>query len=152
MKKLIFLGAALLAGCLCFQTMFAVVPPCKQSASNSKENLVKERQAPQGIVVSPKQKMFTLILASNPTTGYSWFLVGYNDKLLKLIHHTFNAPKSKLMGAGGMEVFQFEVKSYAFFAPRVTVIKLIYARPWMLAKGVFSKKAIQRFVVVINPQ
>jgi len=52
-------------------------------------------------------------IESNPTTGYSWEAVYYTDnKVLKFVEKKYNATNtnSKLMGAGGKEVFIFVAK------------------------------------------
>ena len=71
-------------------------------------------------------RKFTLTLASNPTTGYSWTLAKPLDQnFLTLLSNEFVPSKSKLVGAPGAQVWRFK-------AIRVgeTQIALEYVRPW----------------------
>src|SRR3989338_8685010 len=55
------------------------------------------------IVHSVKQRDFVIALAANPTTGYSWFLQSFDDKLIVPVHQKFIHPENKkLMGAVGL--------------------------------------------------
>lgn len=82
------------------------------------------------ILVSPHQPEFTLKLKSNPTTGYTWFLRGYDSNLISPVKHSFQAGNQKLMGAPGFEYWTFRVKPAGFTVPQQTMIRMIYARPW----------------------
>lgn len=84
------------------------------------------------ILVTKSKSKFTIELPSNVTTGYSWFLVRYNDELLKPISHEYIKPKEEKPGAGGVEQWTFKVDGDAFKVPQLTRIKLIYAQPWNL--------------------
>jgi inhibitor of cysteine peptidase len=64
---------------------------------------------------------FTIELESNPTTGYRWHPVF--DDLLELISNHFTQT-SKLIGAGGVECFNFKA-----IKPGRTTIKMLYNRP-----------------------
>lgn len=93
-------------------------------------------------IISAANPQFTLQLPSNPTTGYSWFLLDYNHNLLQLTQHKYspqpiattnNTPKTThkmLVGAGGYEIWNFHATEMALKAPQITKIKLIYIRPW----------------------
>lgn len=84
----------------------------------------------KSITVSAQEPEFTIRLASNPTTGYSWFIKRYPKTLLELKSHRFIPPTQQIVGAGGTEIWVFKAKSDAFTAPQIMKIKLIYARPW----------------------
>ena len=101
-------------------------------------------KAPVNTVLTSKQPIYTLHLKSNPTTGYSWFVVSYPDKYVKLTKHAYLPPSSKLMGAGGYDLWQFSATPAAFLAPRVIKIRLMYARPWEIN----SKTPVQTFYAV----
>lgn len=82
----------------------------------------------QAIVVKPHQ-IFKIQLASNPTTGYSWFVKSYDKHLIKVIKHTFQKPTQRMPGAGGREVWTLK-STAAFNANSKTQITFVYARPW----------------------
>lgn len=69
---------------------------------------------------------FSIVLASNPTTGYSWRLGGKLDRrLVKQVGSKFIPPQTKLVGAGGREVWTFQ----AVGRGRARIV-LEYVRPW----------------------
>jgi len=82
------------------------------------------------VTVNSHQPTFTVKLKSNPTTGYSWFLRDYNNNLMSPVKHVFQQPDSKLVGAGGFELWTFRMKPAGFVVPQQTMIRFIYARPW----------------------
>lgn len=83
------------------------------------------------IAVVPKQAQFTLRLKSNPTTGYRWFLRGYDEHLIEPVDHHFQAEENKkLIGAPGYELWTFRMTPLAFMVPRQTTIQMVYARSW----------------------
>ena len=86
---------------------------------------------------------FSVTLASNPTTGYSWALAKPLDaKLLTLVTNVYVRPDSRLMGAGGKEVWTFKA-----LAEGRTQIDLKYVRPW---EKDAAPAQTTNFVVVIN--
>jgi inhibitor of cysteine peptidase len=82
------------------------------------------------IQVSAHQPQFVIKLKSNRTTGFSWFLVGYNPNLIEPLKHVYQPPTSQLVGAPGYDVWTFNAKPAAFTVPRQTTIAFVYARPW----------------------
>ena len=79
--------------------------------------------------VDPANQQFVVTLPANPTTGYQWTVTTYNKKLLKMTGSHFDAPQTKLIGAGGKMTFIFELlkgKSY----PESTLMTFTYARSW----------------------
>lgn len=101
------------------------------------------------IVVSKKSPTITIKLKANPTTGFSWFLAHYDDKLLIPISAKYYPPSdNKLIGAPGFTVWKFRVRNNAFNVPQMTNIALQYMRPWTL------EGAMRVFITVIteNPE
>ncbi len=82
------------------------------------------------ISVTPNQSQFIIELQSNPSTGYSWFLMSYDHALLVPIKHYFQKSAMRVVGASGVEVWIFQAKSAAFKVPQQTSLRFIYARPW----------------------
>ncbi|HSW68604.1 MAG TPA: protease inhibitor I42 family protein [Gammaproteobacteria bacterium] len=83
------------------------------------------------VMVQAKQPEFSIKLASNPTTGYSWYLRADDVNLVQPVKHVFQAPENKkLIGAPGYEIWTFRVKPSGFVVPTQTAIRFVYARPW----------------------
>lgn len=57
---------------------------------------------------SSRGGIIEIALKGNPTTGYTWNIVEYDSKILKLEGSTF-VRDSDLTGAGGVETFKFSV-------------------------------------------
>lgn len=83
-----------------------------------------------GIIVSQNQPQFIIKLKANPTTGYSWFLRDYDDRVIQPIKQQYAAPKTDMVGAPGYDVWTFKVKANAFTVPQQTVVRFVYSRPW----------------------
>lgn len=97
------------------------------------------------LVVSREKGEFTIRLPSNPTTGFSWFLLSYDYQLLKVTSHQLVVPEKKLVGAGGYEEWKFTLTDVAKVAPTITEVEIIYARPGEAKAG-----DDQEFTVVIH--
>ena len=80
--------------------------------------------------VSSASQDIALKIRSNPTTGYSWFLVDYDHDLLTPVSQTYVPPTSDLVGASGYEVWHFKANTKAFTVPQLTQITLQQIRPW----------------------
>lgn len=80
------------------------------------------------------QPRFQFSLPANPTTGYQWRLTNYDHKHFKLLKTSYQGPEKKLMGAGGMMVFQFGLQKGAHY-PEKTRMTLVYAQPWNPKSG-----------------
>lgn len=87
------------------------------------------------IVVQKANPQFTITLASNPTTGYSWHLLNYDKQLMTLVNHSYEKSANHIPGAGGKESWSFQVNNAAFIASHVSKITLLYARPWNIKEN-----------------
>ena len=79
--------------------------------------------------VDTSSPQFVVTLPSNPTTGFQWSVTQYDKRLFKLLSSHFNAPRTRLMGAGGQMTFNFALikgKKY----PASSQMLFTYARPW----------------------
>jgi inhibitor of cysteine peptidase len=86
---------------------------------------------------------FNVTLASNPTTGYKWDLAKPLDaKLLQLVTNIYERPETRLVGAGGREVWTFKAVDEG-----KTQIALKYVRPW---ETNVAPVRTTNFVVVIS--
>lgn len=133
MKKII--------GILCLASMLSFVMSSVFAADNTKkhEKAANQPETSQStfsdpnkaIQVTKESPTFTLRLRSNPTTGYSWFLVSYDRDLITPISQKFTPDTSKI-GAPGVDIWTFKVNSGAFVVPQATQITLQYFRPWVV--------------------
>ena len=77
-------------------------------------------------VVVKSGNRFTIELASNVTTGYSWeYGVPVDTDYLRVVKTYNKNPQSGLVGAGGTQGWIFETVQ-----PGTTSINLVYKRPW----------------------
>lgn len=109
-------------------------PAKSNSAKNTTATIAAEptiyTQDQTSIIVTTAAPTFVIKLDSNPTTGYSWFLHEYDKSLIQPVKHEFVAPDTKLIGAGGYELWTFKVKQDGLTVPQQTTIRFAYARPW----------------------
>ncbi|MEI6237833.1 MAG: protease inhibitor I42 family protein [Candidatus Saccharibacteria bacterium] len=71
-----------------------------------------------------KDQNFTIILTSNPSTGYSWSIDGiYNKKIIAKVSNEFQPPASNMIGAPGKELWLFKGNSEGS-----TKLNFIYTR------------------------
>ena len=68
----------------------------------------------------------TIVLKSNPTTGYQWQIAKSPDEsTLKLISSEYLADKTELVGSGGKQVWRLKA-----LKPGEASISVKYVRPW----------------------
>lgn len=79
-------------------------------------------------ITVPLDGTFKVMLAENPTTGYSWNVTVTNG--LEITNDTYLAPKSGLVGAGGSH--EWDIKAIASGQQEFSGI---YMQPWMNATG-----------------
>ena len=87
------------------------------------------------IMVNKSNPIITITVQSNRTTGFMWFLTNYDSELIQPMAHKYVAKKTKLVGAGGYEIWTFKVKKTGFVAPQISNITLQYNRPWEMQPG-----------------
>jgi inhibitor of cysteine peptidase len=68
---------------------------------------------------------FKIEVESNPSTGYKWHLLLFNEDILKLISSEFVPNLTNQIGSSGIERFNFEAKKEGR-----TSIKIVYKRAW----------------------
>lgn len=102
---------------------------------------------------------FAIRMEVNPTTGYQWFLSGYDPTLITPIAYQFCPPITKegeppLVGASGYDIWRFKVKPTV--VPQVIEILFRLMRPWVgisidpaiIAKN--QKQQLTLFTVVVD--
>lgn len=100
-------------------------------------NLVLTHQTPTG----------NIQLQSNPTTGYSWAVQPYDQKLL-IVTNAYKVGEPKLIGSGGIETWTIQATPLAFKnAPQEITLTFLYRRSW--EKGV---PPVQTKVVTVKVQ
>jgi inhibitor of cysteine peptidase len=82
------------------------------------------------IILSSNAKQVTINMVSNPTTGYSWYLKDYDERLFIPFSHTYFSPTAKKIGKAGAESFVFNVQRKASKVKRLSQLTFIYLRPW----------------------
>jgi predicted secreted protein len=86
---------------------------------------IQENKKNQNINTKIK-KTFEIKLESNITTGFKWVLESdYDSTIVKLQSSRYIDPNSKLMGAGGTEVWKFKSLKKG-----TTELTFKYLRPW----------------------
>lgn len=69
---------------------------------------------------------FKITLDSNATTGFQWSLAApVNESVVKLVSNAYEAPQTRLAGAGGKEVWTFRAVGRG-----QTEIRMKYSRSW----------------------
>ena len=110
LKAIVFLGLFALTSCAMFNGSGAI--------NLSKENNGKNVKSKIGDTI-------VINLKGNATTGYTWILKKYNEELIKFIDVKYETDNSKLMGAGGAWIAQFQV-----IKSGTSKIEFVYKRPW----------------------
>ena len=87
-------------------------------------------------IVATVGSSFTVTLASNHTTGYSWRLASKPGAVVKEGGSTYNSPNTGMVGQGGTEIWSFRA-----VAKGKTSIALEYVRPWEKNKPPARKQA-----------
>ena len=83
--------------------------------------------APVALAIPAGAQQFTIRLAANPTTGYQWSLVSYDQKVIKPISHAYTPTVMASIGAGGTDSWLFQIVDRQ---AQTTDINFQYARPW----------------------
>jgi predicted secreted protein len=84
---------------------------------------IENKKQNENITVKKGQE-FTIILESNPTTGYQW-IPTFNTSMINLVSHNFQPSTIKLMGSPGTDIFKFKATNQG-----TESLKMIYKRSW----------------------
>lgn len=79
----------------------------KQTVTSMSEITLSNADNGKTIQIKPGQTI-TLQLTENPTTGYRWSIVPFNDQLLNLTDDRFELPNASAMGSGGQRILTFK--------------------------------------------
>ena len=94
--------------------------------TNAAEEQMEEYLDPGETVTLNSGCRFTVCLHSNPTTGYGWQLAKpLDEKIVVLVTNDYIHPDTRLIGAGGNEVWVFKTVGIG-----QVEIALKYVRPW----------------------
>ncbi|MCE5241619.1 MAG: protease inhibitor I42 family protein [Syntrophobacteraceae bacterium] len=100
-------------------------PGMEMLAANEKNDNAGSTDPEKPIATSPGRE-FDISLQSNRTTGFMWQLASPLDaSIVQFVGSEYKAPKSRLQGAGGTEVWTFRS-----VGPGQATISMKYARPW----------------------
>ena len=71
-------------------------------------------------------KEFSILLVSNPSTGFGWKItLPVDQQTIKLLGSHYVAPQKTMIGAPGQEVYEFRAMT-----PGETKVDFVYRRPW----------------------
>jgi inhibitor of cysteine peptidase len=68
---------------------------------------------------------FVVSLEGNPSTGYTWEAVEYDEQILRQVGEPSFTPESDALGASGTQTLRFEAVGEGR-----TTLRLVYHRPW----------------------
>lgn len=101
----------------------------------------------KAVVVYQNAPEFSIKVASNPSTGFAWYLSGYDRAFIKPMNHRYYPASDAKVGAPGYEVWVFKAMPEAFVVPSMLQVKMVYARPFQL-----NTSHPKAFSVVTAPQ
>lgn len=87
---------------------------------------------------------FDITLAANVTTGFKWSIVSYDKNLFTFVSNHYEAPHTKLLGAGGKAIFTFRLNKGKTLPGEARMV-FKYARSWE-PKSAVNKKIIIHFI------
>lgn len=97
----------------------------KTLSTSQSANREGTNQSSFELVNVDKTKNFSILISSNPSTGYSWE-AKFDESYLKLAKSTYTPnPDSKKLGASGTQSFEFTALKTG-----ETEITFNYLRPW----------------------
>lgn len=106
-------------GCQCNKMNASVCAP----AGEKSEAQTAHTQLRVGIM---QEKEFSIVLESNPTTGYKWELLSpLNDNIVQLVKSDFVPAPGGCMGGGGKDIWTFKAVNKG-----TTNVSFKYIRPW----------------------
>ena len=86
--------------------------------------------------VSVRSRAFVIKLPSNPSTGYQWRILQYDNTILKMTGSEYQAPTTQLFGASGTMNFSFSLISDDATYPKSMIMLFSYGRGWDPASDV----------------
>jgi predicted secreted protein len=114
---------------------------CTGGAAPGKTNFMVFNDPDKPIVITVGQQ-FSVVLDSNPTTGYQWQIAEpLNESMVLLVGTDYQATPTNRVGAGGRQIFNFQA-----LGAGKTSIGLAYHRSW--EKGVLPVKTVTFSVTV----
>ena len=108
--------------------MFSV--SCHLISSKTETFTVKDTE--KTIYVNLKDS-FNVSLDSNPTTGYSWEILPYNESVIRFAKSKYR-PNTDRIGSNGKRIIEFKA-----FGKGKTILELFYLRVWKNDKGPINK-------------
>ena len=87
---------------------------------------------------------FAVDMPENPTTGYTWFLSGYDANIITPVAKSYTAAASQLAGAPGVASWRFNSRVHV---PTITKVRFSAQRPWAIS----DKAQSTEYTIVIQP-
>jgi inhibitor of cysteine peptidase len=124
LMSLVILAATVQEPLAATNTNVAAAFPC--DGMNAAKEQMEEYLSPGETVALNSGCRFAVRLRSNPTTGYGWQLAKpLDEKIVVLVTNDYIHPGTRLVGAGGNEVWVFKAVGRG-----QAEIALKYVRPW----------------------
>ena len=103
----------------------ATSEPTMQQASKNDDHGLQYVNPGESATVQAGSR-FSLLLSSNPTTGYKWRMLAAPDPAVAaLVTNMYCPPETQRIGAGGNEKWTFQAVNEG-----TTNITMVYIRPW----------------------
>ena len=82
------------------------------------------------IALKKGESEFTIVLNSNPSTGFAWYFSPNLDDILTLKSHKYSREASAKPGSPGEESWTFKVATDRLKAPLIFNLSFVYIRAW----------------------
>ena len=110
---------------LAFLSMGVIIMTAVSCTSLQKDQPTELQYADSGNTVKTSVgEKINIALDANATTGYTWQVVNYGKRVIKLDESAYKTD-SKLIGAGGEQVYSFSAVGQG-----MTELIIKYSRPW----------------------
>ena len=123
-KKIVLLVSILLILVLAIAVLLSYGNK-SQSVTPQPQQKAEENTQKENIIVD-KSKNFSVVLDSNPTTGYQWE-AKFDESFIKLVSSNYmqNPQTENMVGSGGTQNFEFSALKSG-----ETEMTFYYVRPW----------------------
>ena len=88
------------------------------------------RDVSKPIALKRGETEFTIVLESNPSTGYAWYLLPYAKEYIESVSYRYEREKDQLPGGPGEAYWTFKLTPEAVKVPMLLSLSLTYLRHW----------------------
>jgi inhibitor of cysteine peptidase len=90
------------------------------------------------MTVNADKTGFVVKLPANPTTGFQWQIVKFDNRLFTLSSSQYQRQKTNLIGSGGQMLFTFTLNKGKGYPAKTTMV-FKYARSWEPNTAIIKK-------------